>query len=262
VATAPAVFVWTGDALVEREPEPHEALAAADSWFVTPQGTVRALDAHRARFAAAVQGARGASDDLLDAFWGAAVGRLRSFRGTALFPRVELARADGRLELRLRVRVAPRRRETAAVMTHRGRDPRTVPRVKGPDLERLIALRASAQEDGADELVLLSDGLVTDGTSSALLWWRGDVLAAPGSDLARVDSVTARSIRLIATATGTRVVEERARPADIAGCELWIVSALHGISLVDEWIGGPQLASRPLRAATWNRRLEALRRPL
>ncbi|GAA2232982.1 aminotransferase class IV [Herbiconiux moechotypicola] len=281
MASAPASFVWTGDSLVERDLAAHRALLAADSWFVTPAGSVRALDAHRTRFLAAAsrQGARGGRSDTgtpseseVAAFWSASMGRLRSFKAdgedapggdAGLFPRVELAETDdGRRELRLRVRVAPRRRSSAVLVTHDGPDPRREPRVKGPDLEHLIALRAAAQENGADELVLLDHGLVTDGASSALLWWRGDVLAAPAGDLARVDSVTARSIRLIATATGTRVVEERARPGDLEGCELWIVSALHGISVVDHWIGGPALDPRPRRAVTWNRRLEALRRPL
>jgi hypothetical protein len=312
VAEAPATFVWAGGALVERELRPHDELLVADSWYVSGSGRVRAIDAHRERFLASVdETPAGISAADADAFWGAAIGRLRAFRSGALFPRVELARiagisdeasttngdapadddgprsrgASGRpietagagadagadagagaatpeYELRLRVRVAPRLRESAVLTTHEGSDPRRVPRVKGPDLERLLALRATAQENGADEVVLLHDGYIVDGSSSALLWWRGETLVAPASDLARVPSVTARSIRLIATATGTRVVEERARPADLDGCELWIVSALHGISVVDVWIDGPVLEVRPSRAATWRKRLEALSRPL
>ncbi len=265
MAEAPATFVWTRDALVERELEPHDCLLVADSWFVSAAGVVRAVDAHRQRFLAAIESSPAASSlaPAADEFWGAAVGRLRSYRSGALFPRVEVASIDGRPELRLRVRVAPRPRESTVLATYDGPDPRTVPRVKGPDLEHLIALRATAQENGADELILLDDdGRVVDGSSSAVLWWRGETLVAPASDLARVASVTARSIRLIATATGTRVVEERARPADLGGCEVWVVSALHGISVVDAWIDGPDVVARPSRATTWRRRLEALGRPL
>ncbi|MCS5733126.1 aminotransferase class IV [Herbiconiux daphne] len=276
MADAPATFVWTGDALVERDLRPHDRLLVADSWLVSADGRTRALDAHRERFLAGIEeSAGGASaaasgtgssaghtDAAAEAFWSAALGRLRSFRSGPLFPRVELAAVDGTEELRLRVRVAPRRRESTVLATHAGPEPRRVPRVKGPDLERLLALRAGAQENGADELVLLDDGLVSDGTSSAVLWWRGETLVAPASDLARVASVTARSIRLIATATGTRVVEERARPGDLDGCEVWVVSALHGISVVDAWIDGPVVVARPSRAATWRKRLEALSRPL
>jgi branched-subunit amino acid aminotransferase/4-amino-4-deoxychorismate lyase len=271
VAEAPATFVWAGGALVERELRPHDELLVADSWFVSATGRVRAIDAHRERFLAGVdESAGGVSAADAEAFWGAAIGRLRAFRSGALFPRVELARlaetddgaAPPRYELRLRVRVAPRLRETAVLTTHEGPDPRRAPRVKGPDLEQLLALRATAQENGADEVVLLHDGHVVDGSSSALLWWRGETLVAPASDLARVASVTARSIRLIASATGTTVVEERARPADLEGCELWIVSALHGISVVEVWIDGPVLEVRPSRAATWRKRLDALSRPL
>jgi hypothetical protein len=267
VADAPATFVWRDGALVERELEPHRALVVADSFFVSPEGRARALETHHERFRTGVAepaSSPGATPEAVDAFWGAAIGRLRAFRGAALFPRLELAKLeeDGRRELRLRVRVAPRRRESAVLATHGGPDPRTVPCIKGPDLEELIALRAAGQENGADEVVLLQDGLVVDGSSSAVLWWRGETLAAPAGDLARVASVTARSIRLIATATGTRVVEERARPADLEGCEVWVVSALHGISVVDAWIDGPVVVVRPSRAATWQKRLDALARPL
>ncbi|WP_291049256.1 aminotransferase class IV [Herbiconiux sp.] len=259
---APATFVWTGDALLERPLPPHSALLAADSWFVSAEGRTRALDAHRERFLDAAATAPDA-----EPFWGAAIGRLRAFRSGPLFPRVELAVRDddGSPELRLRVRVAPRLRESTVLMTHTGPDPRRTPRVKGPDLERLLELRAGAQENGADELVLLDEGaggVIADGASSALLWWRGETLVAPAGDLARVASITARSIRLIATATGTRVVEERAHPADLDGCEVWVVSALHGISVVDAWIDGPAVDARPSRATTWRKRLNALSRPL
>ncbi|QJU53012.1 aminotransferase class IV [Herbiconiux sp. KACC 21604] len=277
MATAPATFVWSRGALVERELQPHAELLVADSWLVEATGTVRALDAHRDRFLDSV--AQTADDAATiaaaTAFWGAAIGRLKAFPQARLFPRVELARVEGAagpdsaagldgtgLELRLRVRLAPRPRTSSVVVTRTGDDPRRVPRIKGPDLEHLIALRGQAQEDGADEIVLLHHGLVVDGCSAALLWWRGETLVAPSGDLARVASVTARSIRLIATATGTRVVEERARPADLEGCELWAVNALHGISVVEQWIDGPALAVRPSRAATWRKRLAALSRPL
>ncbi|MFB2586072.1 aminotransferase class IV [Herbiconiux liukaitaii] len=291
MAEAPATFVWRDGALVERPLEAHRALLVADSFFVSAEGRARALETHHERFRAGIAERKPSSGsreveraaaglpassvladvaptwpaaEVVDAFWGAAIGRLRAYRGAALFPRVELAalEADGTPELRLRVRVAPRRRESAVLTTHVGADPRRVPRVKGPDLEHLLSLRAAAQENGADEVVLLHDGLVVDGSSSAVLWWRGETLAAPAGDLARVSSVTARSIRLIASATGTRVVEERARPADLEGCEVWVVSALHGISVVDAWIDGPVVVVRPTRAATWQKRLEALARPL
>ncbi|MFB2555111.1 aminotransferase class IV [Herbiconiux liangxiaofengii] len=296
VADAPATFAWHGGALVETELTAHRGLAVADSWYVSPEGRTRAIDAHRDRFLAGVveQADRLAAETGVDPgermlagaerFWGAAIGRLRSYGGSALFPRVELALldADGAagspagarapgdpapaaadlLELRLRVRLAPRLRTSTVLATHDGPDPRTTPRLKGPDLEPLLALRAAALDDGADELVLLRDGLVVDGSTSALLWWRGETLVAPASDLPRVASVTARSIRLIATATGVPVVEERARPADLEGCEVWSVSALHGITVVEGWVGGPTLVARPTRAASWRRRLAALSRPL
>lgn len=259
MADAPATFLWRNGALAQAELDPHERLLVAESFFVSPDGRARAIEAHHERFLDAVQ-ATGAPSDA-DAFWGPAIGRLRSFREAALFPRIELAQLEsGRREFRLRVRPAPRLRESTVLSTFGGPDPRTAPRVKGPDLERLIALRALAQENGADETVLLHDGLVVDGTSAALLWWRGETLVAPAGDLARVASVTARSIRLIASATGTSVVEERVTPAQLEGCEVWVVNALHGITVVERWIDGPAVSVRRSRAATWRRRLAALSR--
>jgi hypothetical protein len=48
--------------------------------------------------------------------------------------------------------------------------------------------------------VILDDGRVSDGTTTALLWWRGDALFAPPFSLPRVDSVAARTARGIAAA--------------------------------------------------------------
>jgi branched-subunit amino acid aminotransferase/4-amino-4-deoxychorismate lyase len=256
----PATFAWRDDALVPDELEPHRGLVVADSWLVPATGRVRALEAHRERFLGTA--AETAPEAAM--FWDAAVARLRGAVGAPLFPRVELATLEaGRTQLRLRIRNAPALHKTLTIASADGRDVRTSPRVKGPDIEALEVVRAAARDRGADEAVLLDrSGHVVDGASTAVLWWRGESLLAPPSDLARVASVTARSIRLIAGATGVRVSEERARPADLTGCEVWAVNALHGIRVVDGWIDGPALTARPSRAEAWRRRLDTLARAL
>ncbi|WP_136643513.1 aminotransferase class IV [Subtercola vilae] len=111
----------------------------------------------------------------------------------------------------------------------------------------------------------LGDGAIVEGTTTALLWWRGETLHAPAPELVRVDSVTARSLAVLARALGVQVVEEHATPADLAGAELWAVNALYGIRLVTEWRGGPTLDVSPAasaHAALWHRRLTSLARPL
>jgi len=232
------------------------SVIAADSWLVA-DGRALALDLHRARFAAA----SGEAEDELDAFWAAAIAAIP--REGSWFPRVELRRVRERPELRLLLRPAPETRRSLVLATHRGPDPRRTPGVKGPDLERLLRLRSAAQASGADEAVILApDGAVVEGTTSAIAWWHGDALAIPAPELARVDSVTLRSVLALATALGVDVLHERARPEELDGHEVWALSALHGIRIATAWVDGPSLAEQPGRLRTWRDRLAALRRPI
>ncbi|GGF40599.1 hypothetical protein GCM10011399_36680 [Subtercola lobariae] len=213
---------------------------------------------------------------LLEAFWAAALEAIPPIH--RWFPRVELSAAAGvsgaragagagrggkRRELSLLMRLAPQPSSTAVLGTHQGEDPRSIPSVKGPDLVRLTKLRDAARAEGIDDLVILTgEGEIIEGTTTAVLWWRGDELHLPPAEFARVDSVTARTIRVLAQATGVRVVEERSAPAQLDGCEVWAVNALYGIRLVTSWPGGPAVTADPRRSAEWQRRLVALARPL
>jgi hypothetical protein len=60
----------------------------------------------------------------------------------------------------------------------------------------------------------------------------------------------------------TQFLIEAEVPSDLADCEVWVVNALHGIRVVTSWSDGPALARNPRRAALWQRRLDALVRPL
>jgi branched-subunit amino acid aminotransferase/4-amino-4-deoxychorismate lyase len=148
------------------------------------------------------------------------------------------------------------------VVTTADSDPRRLPHLKGPDIDRLSALRQRAQRRGAQEAVILDEGRVTDGATTALLWWRGDALCAPPLSLPRVDSVAARTVRGIAAALGTPVEEEEARPSELDGAVLWAVNALHGIRAVTSWVEGPSLAQDAARTEAWRARFAALARPL
>jgi branched-subunit amino acid aminotransferase/4-amino-4-deoxychorismate lyase len=231
----------------------------ADSWLVS-DGTALGLSLHRERFlrSAALQGHP--SD--LSPFWDAAVAALP--RSGDWFPRVDLrAGTDGAAELLLHLRPSPTRSASVVVATHPGADPRRTPAIKGPDLERLGMLRAGAARQGADEVVITAeDGSVIEGCYSALLWWRGDALCTPVAELARVDSVTARSVLTLASALGVDVLHERRTPRDLDGFEVWTLNAAQGIRIVRKWKNGPALAAEPRRLALWRSRLQALRRPL
>lgn len=233
-------------------------MLAADS-FLVRDGQVLALGLHRTRFAETARQQGFADRTELDAFWDAAIGSLP--RDGAWFPRFELVTARDALRLRFRLRTAPPLTSELVVVTADA-DPRTVPHLKGPDLDRLSALRQRAQRRGAQEAVILDDGRVSDGTTTALLWWRGDALFAPPFSLPRVDSVAARTVRGIAAALGVPVEDVAVRPSELEGAVLWAVNALHGIRAVTAWVGGPPLAEDPARTEAWRARFAALARPL
>ena len=224
-------------------------MVTADSWLVN-DGRVLAIGLHRERFLDNAPGA--------ESFWDAAIDAIPKHGDW--FPRVE-QHSNGRLVFRLRT--APERQRTAVLATWNGRDPRTQPRVKGPDLEAMLRIRSAVQPLGASEAVILSeDGLVVEGAYSGLLWWRGDILCGPPADLPRVNSVTARSALTLATALGLDTHEEAVTPGELDGTELWALSALHGIRIATAWVDGPELAEQPGRLAAWCARLDTLRRAI
>ena len=256
-----SIFRWHEGAL---EPLEHcdmtlTALEAADSWLVS-DGLTLGLDLHRSRFMTSIPRGRYRQLDP-SAFWDAAIAAIPAEGDW--FPRVELHSRLGGPRLVFRLRSAPERGRSAVLATWTGRDPRTTPSVKGPDLDAMLRIRSSVQKHGADEAVLVSpDGYVIEGAYSGLLWWRGEILCGPPADLARVDSVTARSVLTLAKALGHDTHEEAVTPAELDGTELWVLSALHGIRIATGWVDGPTLAERPGRLATWRSRLDALRRPI
>jgi branched-subunit amino acid aminotransferase/4-amino-4-deoxychorismate lyase len=233
-------------------------LLGADS-FLVRDGRVLALGLHRSRFAETVR-EQGFTDRAeVDAFWDAAIGSLS--REGDWFPRLELVRARDALRLRFRLRTAPELTSELVVATADA-DPRVVPHLKGPDLDRLSALRQRVQRRGAQEAIILDHGRVSDGTTTALLWWRDDALFAPPFSLPRVDSVAARTVRGVAAALGVPVEDVAVRPSELEGAVLWAVNALHGIRAVTAWVGGPALAQDPARTDAWRARFAALARPL
>jgi branched-subunit amino acid aminotransferase/4-amino-4-deoxychorismate lyase len=236
-------------------------ILVADSWLVA-EGRTRGLALHHDRFVGAVE-ASGVDIPDLEEFWDSSVASLP--RTGEWFPRVELraASTDDGGGLFLLTRSAPSQERQVVVATLQGEDPRTAPRIKGPDLDRMSRARASVTANGAGEAIIVTDeGFVVEGAYSGMLWWRGSILCAPLDEFDRVDSVTVRSVLALATALGIETYTEAVTPAELEGTELWALSALHGVRIVTEWVDGPSLAELPGRLGQWRARLAALRQPL
>lgn len=239
-----------------------EILAVADSWLVE-EGRVRALTLHHDRFLSSAQKQGYHDREKLEKFWRAACDAIPPVE--RWFPRVELSNLSPQeTALSLTVRIAPPLQKTARLRTYRGNDPRKFPALKGPDLLKLAELRAKEQHNGIDDLVIVSKkNEIIDGTATAILWWREKTLHLPAQELARVNSVTARSICVIAQTLQIPIIYERATPATLHGCEVWAVNALHGIRLVTEWQDGPdRLVIDPALSQLWQKKLSVLAHPL
>jgi branched-subunit amino acid aminotransferase/4-amino-4-deoxychorismate lyase len=226
------------------------ALLAADSWLVA-DGRARAVERHWARFTATCR-EQGVAPEELAAFR-AEVERALPARGR-WFPRVEL-REDG--ELALELRPAPPREPAVVAWVADVPDPRVAPRRKGPDLERLAALRERAAAHGAGEAVLAdADGRLIEGAFTSLLWWEGETLCAVADDAPILPGITRALLLELARERDTPVAQRRPRPQELAGRETWLVSALHGIRAVTRWAGGgPPTVDAP-RAIAWQRLLD------
>lgn len=224
---------------------------AADSWLVD-DGRVLAFERHRLRFADAVAEAGG---DRLDALTAGRHAMTEVPAEGRWSPRLDFTLQG----IRLRVRPAPAPSSTVEVVTASS-DPRTLPLRKGPDLEALSALQeAESVRVGADvEPILLADGAVAESTRSAVLWWRDGVLCVPAADIARLPSVTAAVLAEFARIDGVELRRERAAPAELEGCEVWLANALRGIRAVSRWADGPAVAPAS-RAVAWQEHLESLR---
>ncbi len=248
-------------------PADARALLVADSFRVRVRdgvAEVRGFSAHLDRFrdtvgralgAGSASGAAPAAEEAsaaeqLDAFLGAA--RARIAEAGAGFPRLELWREpDGHTSFSLAIRPLPPLRETIELRSA-GVIPLAHPDRKGPGIARLGAL---AQELGAEPLLLSPAGTVREGATTSLVYWldgdedAGRVIA----DTERVASVTERLLRAAAAGTARRsITEGRATPAQLLGCEVWAVNALHGIRPVTR-LDGAELPAPHAARLRWFR---------
>lgn len=162
----------------------------------------------------------------------------------AWFPRVSRDVATGQVHLRLRP--APPRRDVTRLAAQPVPDPREHPRVKGPDLARLAQVRAGAQEQGADDAVLVGDyGTVHECALGALLMREAGSTWLQGPEEHVLESVTVRA----AVEAGLLDVRPARVPcAELGTRELLCASALHGFTAATL---GSENDARRLNEALW-----------
>jgi branched-subunit amino acid aminotransferase/4-amino-4-deoxychorismate lyase len=253
-----SLFIFEGSALSETStPELITGqLAVADSWLVE-QGRARNLQEHYRRFNNWCSEITERSD--ISDFCSEVSKAIP--REGRWFPRIELlSNAEtGESQLVFRLRQAPDQIDSMTLWSYSEADPRVNPRVKGPDLSLGLQMRRAAQMHGADEAVILnSEGYILEGALSSLVWFRDDVLCAPGSDLPWIPSITRMEVFAIAEQMGISTRTEKAKPADLVDLEVWGLSSLHGIRPVVDWIdlGGP--LGQPRHLESFVKRLRML----
>lgn len=257
-AIAEGLLTWTPADGLSAGPDTGGRLLVADSWLVR-DGRVRGFERHRERFLRACGACGGPPLPRLIEFWQDITAALP--RTGEWFPRVELAAEshDPRLLLRHAPPLAPDVRVWALGQP----DPRTAPRRKGPDLDRLSRVRNRASLHGAEEAVLTTpSGVVLEAAHSSLVWWEDDTLCLPSPHLPVLAGVTVALLQERAARTGIRVAHRERTVEELDGREVWLVNALHGIRPVTEWTERPMAAGDAVRAAEWRAWLDDIMEPL
>ena len=209
-------------------------LLVADSFLVT-DGKVRSLNLHLDRFRRGIELKCPELEPQLDQFFLAFPKELPKTGG--LFPRLEVRTINNVPTLSLVSREAPAQLGPATLWTYPEPDPRLDLSVKGPELALGAEIRTKAQQAGADEAILLTkDGEISEGSLSSLVWWRGDLLCAPGNEIPWLESVTRTEIFTLALSMNIKTRFEHVMPQDLIGLEVWLLSSLQGIRPVVNWL--------------------------
>ena len=247
-------FFYTAGEL-KPSPAVDSDVLVADSFLVV-DGRVRSLNLHTDRFTRAIELKHPELTEHLPLFFEAAWQQIP--RIGRLFPRLEL-RGEQEPTLSLVVREAPAQLGPATLWTYPEPDPRLDLTVKGPELALGTELRAQAQALGADEAILLTkDGEISEGALSSLVWWRGDLLCAPGNEIPWLESVTRTEIFTIAESMNIKTRFEHVTPEDLVGLELWLLSSLQGIRSVVNWLGVSDTFADGSHIQQFERRLKIL----
>lgn len=235
--------------------ESHESVLVADS-FLVEDCKVRSLQLHQDRFLRGLQDKAPELVATYDSFMKAAIALIP--RTGRYFPRFEVQDAESPVFV-FTLREAPEQLGQATLWTYPYPDPRKDLSTKGPELSLGVELRSLAQTQGADEAILLNEhGEISEGALSSLVWWRGDVLCAPGNEIPWLESVTRLEIFQIAESMGIKTRFEHAIPEELVGLELWLLSSLQGIRTVKSWVGVSENFPQAQNATAFEKRMKML----
>ncbi|KAB1643108.1 aminotransferase class IV [Gulosibacter chungangensis] len=141
---------------------------------------------------------------------------------------------DGALEppLVLAIRPCPSAREFTSLTVYDGLDPRQSPQIKGPDIARLAAAKATV---GTDDIILRdADGVVLEASTGALVHWLDRQIVLSNRFDRQLASVTQRQVYDRALELEIPVSFRAVRPEELGRGPLWFVNAVHGVSPVLE----------------------------
>jgi branched-subunit amino acid aminotransferase/4-amino-4-deoxychorismate lyase len=235
--------------------ESYDQVLVADS-FLVEDGKVRSVDLHIDRFKRALSLKAPELDTTFQDFFNQSIALIP--RTGRYFPKLEVQEADT-LTFVFTLRDAPEQLGPATLWTYPYPDPRKDLSVKGPELSLGYELRTLAQAQGADEAILLNEhDEISEGALSSLVWWRGDVLCAPGDEIPWLESVTRREIFHIAQSLGIATRYEHRTPQDLIGLELWLLSSLQGIRVVKNWLGVSDNFTEGHHVSLFEKRLKLL----
>jgi branched-subunit amino acid aminotransferase/4-amino-4-deoxychorismate lyase len=235
--------------------ESYNRVLVADS-FLVEDGKVRSLDLHIDRFIRGLELKVPELKESFDLFLRQAIALIP--KTGRYFPKLEVQEAETPIFV-FTLRDAPEQLGPATLWTYPYPDPRKDLSVKGPELSLGYELRTLAQAQGADESILLNEhNEISEGALSSLVWWRGDVLCAPGDEIPWLESVTRREIFQIAESMGIQTMWEHRRPEELIGLELWLLSSLQGIRVVKNWIGVSDQFAEGQHVSLFEKRLKLL----
>lgn len=257
--TAETIFQYFPGKMLVSVDTPETVLCVADSWLVN-DGQTRALHLHRQRFLSSVLSLTNLQEQDIVLFWDAAMAHIPA---TGLwFPRIELAGSAGNPVFQLRIRKAPALHHTIRLYHSHFADFRKIPRHKGPDLAKCIAMRRNILPAGAEEaLITTAQGFILEGLTTTILWWENGTLCHVPPSCRILPGITGQLILRIAGQNGIPVAARMRKPHELNRREVWAVNALHGIRRVINWERTPFQTEVHCDIGYWRNALEKFREP-